>query len=110
MIVTPSSTVPGRQIARSFGLVYGNTIRARHVGNDILAALKGLIGGEISEYTKMMAEAREQAMDRMKASAANLGADAVVNVRFTTAYVMRNAAEILAYGDAVRLDDESPDS
>ena len=90
-----------------YGLVYGNTIRARHLGNDILAALKGLIGGEISEYTKMMAEAREQAVDRMKASAANAGANAIVNVRFTTAYVMRNAAEILAYGDAVTLENGS---
>jgi len=104
MIVTPSATVPGRSVARSHGLVYGNTIRARHLGNDILAGLKGLIGGEIGEYTKMMAEAREQAVDRMKTSAAGLGANAVVNVRFTTAYVMRNAAEILAYGDAVTLD------
>lgn len=104
MTVTPSMTVPGRQITRSYGLVYGNTIRARHVGNDILAALKALIGGEITEYTKMMAEAREQAVDRMKASAAGLGANAVVNVRFTTAYVMRNAAEILAYGDAVTIE------
>ncbi len=104
MTVTPSATVPGRTIARSYGLVYGNTIRARHLGNDILAALKGLIGGEISEYTKMMAEAREQAVDRMKASAADAGANAIVNVRFTTAYVMRNAAEILAYGDAVTLE------
>jgi uncharacterized protein YbjQ (UPF0145 family) len=104
MTLTPSATVPGRQITRSYGLVYGNTIRARHLGNDILAALKGLIGGEIGEYTKMMAEAREQAIDRMKASAASLGANAVVNVRFTTAYVMRNAAEILAYGDAVTLE------
>ena len=104
MTITPSPAVSGRQITRSFGLVYGNTIRARHVGNDILAALKGLIGGEISEYTKMMGEAREQAIDRMKTSAANLGANAVVNVRFTTAYVMRNAAEILAYGEAVTLE------
>jgi uncharacterized protein YbjQ (UPF0145 family) len=104
MIMTPSPTVPGRQITRSHGLVYGNTIRARHVGNDILAALKGLVGGEISEYTKMMGEAREQALDRMKATAAGLGANGVVNVRFTTAYVMRNAAEILAYGDAVTLE------
>ncbi len=104
MTLTPSSSVPGRRIAQSYGLVYGNTIRARHLGNDILAGLKGLIGGEISEYTKMMAEAREQAIDRMKTSAASLGANAVVNVRFTTAYVMRNAAEILAYGDAVTLE------
>jgi uncharacterized protein YbjQ (UPF0145 family) len=104
MTVTPSASVPGRSVVRSYGLVYGNTIRARHLGNDILAGLKGLIGGEISEYTKMMAEAREQAIDRMTASATALGANAIVNVRFTTAYVMRNAAEILAYGDAVTLD------
>jgi uncharacterized protein YbjQ (UPF0145 family) len=106
MTVTPSATVPGKRITRSHGLVYGNTIRARHLGKDILAGLKALVGGEIGEYTKMLAEAREQSVDRMKASASSLGANAVVNVRLTTSYVMSNAAEILAYGDAVTVVDE----
>jgi uncharacterized protein YbjQ (UPF0145 family) len=106
MTVTPSAGVPGKRVARSHGLVYGNTIRARHVGKDILALLKSLVGGEIAEYTKMLAEARDQSIDRMKHSAKSLGANAVVNVRLTTSYVMSNAAEILAYGDAVTLEEE----
>lgn len=104
MIITPSSEIPGRRAVESFGLVRGNTIRARHVGQDILAVLRNLIGGEVREYTKMMAESREQAIDRMIEHAQSFGADAVINVRFTTAYVMGSAAEILAYGDAVRLE------
>jgi uncharacterized protein YbjQ (UPF0145 family) len=106
MTVTPSAGVPGTRIARSHGLVYGNTIRARHVGKDILALLKSLVGGEIAEYTKMLAEARDQSIDRMKHAATSRGANAVVNVRLTTSYVMSNAAEILAYGDAVTLEQE----
>jgi uncharacterized protein YbjQ (UPF0145 family) len=101
MIITPSADVPGQRVARSFGLVYGNTIRARHLGKDILAGLKNLVGGEIEEYTKLMAEAREQAIDRMVKSAAERGANAIVNVRFSTSYIMGSASEILAYGDAV---------
>lgn len=108
MIVTPSRQVPGHRIVRSFGLVYGNTIRARHVGKDILAGLKNIVGGEIQEYTKLMAEAREQALDRMIASAASLGANAIVSVGFSTSYVMQNASEILVYGDAVVLEAEKP--
>jgi len=92
---------PGVEIRAVKGLVRGNTIRARHIGNDILAALKTLVGGEISEYTKMMAEAREQSLDRMRVEALHMGADAVVGVRFTTSTVMQGAAEILAYGTAV---------
>jgi len=106
MTVTPSSTIPGKRVVRSHGLVYGNTIRARHLGKDILAGLKALVGGEIGEYTKMLAEAREQSLDRMKTSASSLGANAIVNVRLTTSYVMSNAAEILAYGDAVTVEDD----
>ena len=106
MTVTPSATVPGKRVARSYGLVYGNTIRARHLGKDILAGLKSLVGGEIAEYTKMLAEARDQSIDRMKDAATSRGATAVVNVRLTTSYVMSNAAEILAYGDAVTLEEE----
>jgi uncharacterized protein YbjQ (UPF0145 family) len=81
--------------------VYGNTIRARHVGKDILAGLKNLVGGEIGEYTKLMAEAREQALARMTESAAALGANAVINLQFSTSYIMGSASEILAYGEAV---------
>lgn len=104
MIVTPGSTVAGYKLVRTIGLVRGNTIRARNVGRDIMAGLKNLVGGEIEEYTKMMAEAREQALDRMVAEARAVEADAVIDVRFGTSYVMASAAEILAYGNAVKLE------
>ena len=104
MIVTPSSTIAGHRIKKTLGLVRGNTIRARHIGRDITAVLKNMVGGEIEEYTKMMGESREQALDRMVAEAEALGADAVVDVRFGTSYVMGSAAEILAYGNAVELE------
>ncbi len=103
MIITPAAMVFGRPTTATMGLVRGNTIRARHVGKDILAAFKNLVGGEIEEYTKMMAESREQAIDRMVAEAISLGADAVVNVRFSTSVVMGGASEMLAYGEAVKL-------
>lgn len=106
MILTPSSSVAGHRVAHSFGLVYGNTIRARNIGKDILAALKNIVGGEIEEYTKLMAEAREQALDRMVASAEERGANAIINVGFSTSYIMGNASEILAFGDAVVLEKE----
>ncbi len=101
MIITPSSEIPGHRIVRSLGLVRGNTIRARHVGTDITAGLRNLVGGEIREYTKMMAESREQAIDRMIAEAETMGANAIVTVRFSTSYIMGSAAEILVFGDAV---------
>jgi len=101
MILTPGASIAGKRVTRSFGLVYGNTIRARHVGKDILAGLKNLVGGEIGEYTKLMAEAREQALARMKEAAAGQGANAVINLQFSTSYIMGNASEILAYGEAV---------
>jgi uncharacterized protein YbjQ (UPF0145 family) len=104
MTVSASASVAGHRVARSLGLVYGNTIRARHVGRDILAALKNVVGGEIEEYTKLMAEAREQAIDRMVAHATTRGANAVVNVRFSTSYIMSSASEILVYGEAVVLE------
>ena len=104
MIVTPGACVAGFKVVKTLGLVRGNTIRARNVGRDILAALKNLVGGEIEEYTKMMAEAREQALDRMVAEAQSLDADAVLDVRFSTSYVMASAAEIVVYGNAVNLD------
>lgn len=103
MIVVTTSEIPGARVERVVGLVRGNTIRARHVGKDFTAALRNLAGGEVREYTKMMAEAREQAIDRMVEEAQMLGADAVVCVRFQTSMVMKGAAEMLCYGTAVKL-------
>ena len=105
MIVVTTDFVPGRKISEAAGVVRGNTIRARHLGKDILAWLKNIVGGEIEEYTKMIAESREQSLDRMVEEAKGLGADAVINVRFMTASMMQNAAELLAYGTAVKLED-----
>jgi len=107
LILTTSSQVVGYRIVENLGIVRGNTIRARHLGKDILAGLKNLVGGEIEEYTKLMGEAREQALDRMSVEAETLGADAVVDVRFSTSMVMSMAAEILAYGTAVKLRKEA---
>ena len=101
MIITTSDQIPGKEIVRTIGLVKGNTIRARHLGRDIMAGLRGVVGGEITEYTKMMAESREQAIKRMVEDAEQQGANAVVGLRFTTSMVMTNASEILAYGTAV---------
>ncbi len=106
MIVVTSDSIPGRRVVKALGLVKGNTIRARHVGKDILAGLKGIVGGEISEYTKMVAESREQSLDRLVEEAESLGANAVVAVRFTTASMMQGAAELLAYGTAVIVEEE----
>jgi len=103
VIITTTDSIPGKEIGKILGLVKGNTIRARNLGRDILAVFKGMIGGEIEEYTKLMGEAREQALDRMKGMAEELGADAIINVRFATSYIMANAAEILVYGTAVKL-------
>jgi len=101
VIVVTTSEIAGTRIVRTLGLVRGNTIRARHVGRDVMAAFRNLVGGEVSEYTKLMGEAREQAIDRMVEEARGLGANAVVDVRFTTAMVMQGAAELLAFGTAV---------
>ncbi len=103
MILTTSDTIPGKEIVEIVGIVKGNTVRARNLGRDILAVFKNLIGGEIEEYTKLMAESREQALDRMKQMAMELQADAVIDIRFATSYIMANAAEILVYGTAVKL-------
>ncbi len=103
MIITTTETVPGKEIAEILGIVKGNTVRARNIGRDILAGLKNLVGGEIEEYTKLIAEAREQALDRMISQAEALGADAIINLRFSTSYIMASASEILAYGTAVKL-------
>jgi len=101
MIVISSSSIPGKKIVKVVGLVRGNTIRARHVGKDILAGFTNILGGEIEEYTKLMAEAREQALDRMISAAEERGANAIVDVRFTTSFIMGAASEILAYGTAI---------
>jgi len=104
MILVTTPDVPGRRIRRTLGLVRGNTIRSRHVGRDIMAIFRNIAGGEIHEYTKMLAEAREQAIDRLEQEARALDADAVVAIRFQTAEVMSGAAEMLCYGTAVTLD------
>ncbi len=103
MLLTTQDRFDDHEIAQTLGLVRGNTIRARHLGKDILAAFRGIVGGEVAEYTKMMAEAREQALDRMIATADALGADAITGIRFTSATVMSSAAEIVVYGTAVKL-------
>jgi uncharacterized protein YbjQ (UPF0145 family) len=105
MIVTTIEEVPGRRVARVLGLVRGNTIRARHIGRDIGAVLRSIAGGEIREYTKMMAESREQAIDRMTEEAERLGGNAVIGVHFTTSMIMSGAAEIMCYGTAVVLEE-----
>ncbi len=103
MLITTQNEFAGKEITETLGLVKGNTIRARHVGKDILAGLRNLVGGEIKEYTKMLAESREQALDRMIADARTKGANGVVCVRFTTSAVMQGAAELLVFGTAVKL-------
>lgn len=103
MIIVTTNNIPGKDIKSSLGMVKGNTIRARHIGRDIIAGLRSIVGGEIVEYTKLIAEAREQAIDRMLNDAERLNADAVINVRFTTSVLMGGAAELLAYGTAVKL-------
>ena len=103
MIVSTTDFVPNRETSEILGVARGSTVRARHLGRDIFAGLKNLVGGEIEEYTQLQAQAREQAMQRMTRDAERLGADAIINVRITTAMVMQGAAEILAYGTAVKL-------
>lgn len=103
MFLGTTEAVEGRQIEQVLGLVRGNTIRARHVGRDIMAGLRNIVGGEIKEYTRMLTQARDEAISRMVKEAEALGANAVLGVRFTTSQTMSGAAEILAYGTAVRL-------
>ncbi len=105
MIVSTTHDVQGRQITETLGLVRGNTVRARAIGRDIVAGLRNLVGGEVTEYTKMLAEAREQALDRMVEEAKQKNADAVVGIHFATSSMMQGAAELLAYGTAVKLSD-----
>ncbi|MCH7824710.1 MAG: YbjQ family protein [Acidobacteria bacterium] len=106
MIVTTTHEIAGYRVVKTHGLARGNTLRARHIGRDIIAALRGIVGGEITDYTKMLAEAREQALDRMVEEARQLDANAVLSIRFGTAYVMANVAEILVYGTAVTIEPE----
>ncbi|MDH3381750.1 MAG: YbjQ family protein [Flavobacteriaceae bacterium] len=103
MLFVTTETIAGKEIVESIGTVRGSTVRARNIGSDLFAGLKNIVGGEISEYTKLLADAREQAIQRMLADAIRMRADAVVNVRFTTSQVMQGAAEIMAYGTAVKL-------
>ena len=103
MIMSNTEFVSGREVTKVLGLVRGNTIQAKHVGKDIVAGFRNFVGGEIKEYTKMISEAREIALKRMEQKAEKLGADAIINIRFTTSAVMASAAEILAYGTAVKL-------
>ena len=106
MIITTTESIKGKKIVRTLGLAKGNTIRARHIGRDIMALLRNIVGGEITDYTKLLAESREQSLDRMVADAQRLGANAVVEVRFATSVLMGGAAELLAYGTAVLVEDE----
>lgn len=101
MIVVTTDHISGRNVLRTLGIVKGNTVRACHVGEDLMAFMKNLVGGELSEYTEVIAQAREQAIDRMLEEAKTLGANAVVGLRFSTFYVTQGAAEIMAYGTAV---------
>ena len=105
MLITTTHEIAGKRIVETLGLVRGNTIRARHLGHDFMASIKNMVGGEISDYTKMIAECREEALDRMVAQARANGANAVVGMRFATSEMMEHAAELLAYGTAVIVED-----
>ena len=106
MIVITSSTVSGKRIVETLGLVRGTTVRAHHVGQDIIAYIRNLVGGEVEEHTKMLAEAREQALDRMSDEAEKLGANAIMDIRFGTSDIASGAAEVLVYGTAVIVEDD----
>ena len=106
MLLTTTDFIEGKKIVKTVGLVKGNTIRARHIGRDVMAVLRNVVGGEVSEYTKMMAESREQAIDRMIEDAKSKGANAVIQMRFATSEVMQGASEFLAYGTAVVIDSD----
>lgn len=106
MIISTTETIAGKKVVRTLGLVKGNTIRARHFGRDIAASFRSVVGGEIIDYTKMMAESREQSLDRMVEEAKGLGANAIVAMRFSTSSMMQGAAELVAYGTAVVVEEE----
>lgn len=103
MILTTTETVPNRELESILGVCRGSTVRARNIGRDIFAGLKNIVGGEIEEYTKLQAQSREQALERMTKDAEQLGADAVLNIRFTTSMITQGASEVMAYGTAVKL-------
>ena len=105
MLITSTFDIADKTIVKTLGLVKGNTIRARHIGRDIIAGLRGIVGGELHEYTKLLAESREQALDRMIEDAEKLGADAVVGVSFSTSVMSQGAAELMAFGTAVLIED-----
>lgn len=104
MILTTLEGVPGKTIVEHFGLVEGSTVRAKHIGKDIMAGLQNVVGGELKGYTELLQEARQEALDRMVQQASQLGANAVVNIRFATSSVAQGAAELFAYGTAVRVE------
>ncbi|NDY41745.1 YbjQ family protein [Dissulfurirhabdus thermomarina] len=104
MILTNIETIPGKTVVEHFGIVQGSTVRAKHIGRDIMAGLKNLVGGELKGYTELLQEAREEALGRMAAQAESLGANAVLNIRFATSSVAQGAAELFAYGTAVRVE------
>lgn len=106
MIIVNTDKIAGKRITEHLGMVKGNSVRVRHVGRDILAGLRTIVGGEVVEYTKMLAETREQSLDRMIEEAVKMGADAIINVRFSTSQIMKAAAELLAYGTAVKITNE----
>lgn len=106
MIVVTSETIANKRVVRTLGIVRGNTVRARHIGKDIMAGLRNIVGGEVHEYAKLVAESREQSLDRMVQEAASLGANAIIAVRFTTSVLMGGAAELLAVGTAVIIEDD----
>ena len=106
MIVVTTPTVPEKNVVRTLGLVRGNTIRARHVGKDIMAGLRSIVGGEVTEYAKLLSESREQALDRMIAKAEALGANAVISLQYQTSVIMGGAAEMMAYGTAVVVENQ----
>ena len=103
IILSTTDFIPGKEIVEILGIARGSTVRARNIVRDIFAGLKNIVGGEIEEYTKLQAESREQAIQRMNEDAEQLNADAIINVRFTTSVIMQGAAELLAYGTAVKL-------
>jgi uncharacterized protein YbjQ (UPF0145 family) len=105
MIISNTETIAGKEVTETLGVVRGSTVRARNIGRDIFASLKNIVGGEVSEYTRLMADSREEAIYRMTEDANKLGADAIINIRFTTSAIMQGMAEILAYGTAVKLKD-----
>ena len=109
MIVVTANRVSGMRVVRTLGLVRGNTIRTRHIGKDIMAVFRNIVGGEVAEYTKLLGESREQALDRMVEEATELGANGIISVRFSTSMIRGAAAELLAYGTAVVLEDDESD-